>query len=64
MRNAPNATEQKGYGYLAGSGSQPKKANFTHWAGIFRLRGGSLTSKDSLEVAVPGKHGFAPDGAH
>jgi hypothetical protein len=33
--------------------SQPKKVNFTRFSGVFRLRGGSSTSKDSLEITFP-----------
>jgi hypothetical protein len=57
-------TKQKNYGYLTGGGLQPRKADFAGRSGIFRLRDGSLTSKDLLEVAIPGTHVFAPDGAH
>jgi hypothetical protein len=60
----PETTKQKSYRYLTGGGSQPRKADFTRCSGIFRLRGRSSTSKDSLEVAVPGNHVFTPDGAH
>jgi hypothetical protein len=60
----PDAPKQKSYAYLAGGGSQPRKADFAHCAGIFRLRGGSSTSEDSLEITVPGKHVFIPDSAH
>jgi hypothetical protein len=49
---------------LAGGGSHLEKDDFAHCSGIFRLRGGSLPSEDSLEVAVPDKHVFTPDGAH
>jgi hypothetical protein len=59
----PETTKQKSYRYLTGGGSQPRKADFTRCSGIFRLRGRSSTSEDSLEVAVPGKHVFTPDGA-
>jgi hypothetical protein len=57
-------TKQKNYGHLTGGGSQPRRADFTRCSGIFRLRGRSLTSEDSLEVVFPGKHAFTPDGAH
>jgi hypothetical protein len=58
------ATKQKSSGYLTGGGSQPRKADFTGCSGVFRLWGGSLTSEDSLEVAIPGKHVFTPDSTH
>jgi hypothetical protein len=57
----PDTTKQKCYDYLAGGGSQLKKADFARCSGIFRLRSGTSPSEDSLEVAVPGKHGFMPD---
>jgi hypothetical protein len=60
----PDATKQKGSGYLTGGGSQPRKTDFARCSGLFRLRGGSSTSKGLLEVVVPGKHIFTTDGAH
>jgi hypothetical protein len=56
----PETTKQKSYRYLTGGGSQPRKADFTRYSGIFRLRGGSSTSEDSLEVVVRGKHVLHP----
>jgi hypothetical protein len=50
--------------YLTSGGSQPRRVDFTRCSGIFRLRGQSSISEDSLDVAVPGKHVFTPDGAH
>jgi hypothetical protein len=60
----PDPTKQKRYGYLTSGGSQPRKADFTRCSGIFRLRRGSSTSEDSLEIAVPGKSVLTPDGVH
>jgi hypothetical protein len=40
------------------------KADFARCSGIFRLRGGSSRSEDSLKVAIPDKHVLTPDGAH
>jgi hypothetical protein len=56
--------KQKSYGYLASGGSQARKVDFTHCSGIFRLRGGSSTSEDSLKATVPRKYVFMPDGVH
>jgi hypothetical protein len=46
---------------FAGRGSQPRKTDFARCSGIFRLWDESLTSQDSLEAAISGKHGFTPD---
>jgi hypothetical protein len=60
----PDLTQQKRHDYLTGGGSQPRKSDFARCSGIFRLRSGSSTSEDWLEVVVPDKHVFTPDGAH
>jgi hypothetical protein len=60
----PDPTKQKSYGYLTGGGLQPRNVDFARCSGIFRMRGGSSPSEDSLKVAVPGKFVVVPDGAH
>jgi hypothetical protein len=60
----PDTTKQKSYGYLTGTGSQSRNVNFARCSGIFRLRGGSSTLKDSLKAAIPGKFVVTPDGVH
>jgi hypothetical protein len=60
----PHPTKQKSYGCLTGRGSEPEKADFTSYSGIFQSRSGPLRLEGSLDVAFLDKHIFTPADAH